>query len=102
MYFAFSQAPSTANLVTQVVHKIPTKWYEIGVLLDIETATLYAFETQPGSNDPVRLFTKVFDQWKKEQKVPYTWDTIISTLKKAGENNTAAEIREWLDRQDTR
>ena len=68
--------------------------------MDIETAILNAFETQ--STDTVRLYIKVFDQWKKEQKVPYTWDTIISTLDTAGENKTAAEIREWLDRQDTR
>ena len=86
--------------MTRVAHKAPTKWYEIGVLLDIETAILNAFETQ--STDTVRLYIKVFDQWKKEQKVPYTWDTIISTLDTAGENKTAAEIREWLDRQDTR
>ena len=86
--------------MTHVAHKILTKWYEIGVMLDIETTTLDAFETQ--SNDQVRLYIKVFNQWKKEQKVPYTWDTIISTLDTAGENKTAAEIREWLDRQDTR
>ena len=78
-----------------VAKKVPTKWYEIGSLLDIETSTLAAFEKQ--NNDPVRLCMMVFDQWKREQKVPFTWETIISTLEEADENSTAAGIREWLN-----
>ena len=78
-----------------VAKKVPTKWYEIGSLLDIETSTLSIFEKQ--TNDPVRLCMMVFEQWKREQKVPFTWETIINTLEEADENSTAAGIREWLD-----
>ena len=31
----YSQAPSSADLMTLIAKKIPTKWYEVGVLLDI-------------------------------------------------------------------
>ena len=92
-----SRAPSTAELMTLVAKKLPTKWYEIGVLLDIETPTLDSLETQ--TTDQVRLFMKVFNQWKQEAKVPFTWDTIISTLEKADDNNTATNIRKWLDKE---
>ena len=94
---AYSQAPSTADLMTLVAKKIPTKWYEVGVLLDVETPTLDSLEAQ--TTDQVRLFMKVFNQWKQEGKVPYTWDTIISTLEKADDNNTATNIRKWLDKE---
>ena len=92
----YSQAPTTADLMTLVAKKIPTKWYEVGVLLDIETPTLDALEAQ--TTDHVRLFMKVFNLWKREEKVPYTWDTIISTLEKADENSAATNIRKWLDK----
>ena len=79
-----------------VAKKIPTKSYEIGIQLEIDIPTLKTFTAQ--SNDPVQLWSMVFDQWKREQKVPFTWETIISTLEEADENSTAADIREWLDR----
>ena len=65
--------------------------------MDIEAPALDAFEAQ--TNDPVRLFMKVFNQWKREQNMPYTWETIISTLEVVGEKKTAADIREWLKTQ---
>ena len=91
----YSQAPSTPDLITHVAYKIPNKWYEIGALLDIEAPALDTFETQ--TNDPVRLYIKVFNQWKREQNMPYTWETIISTLEVVGEKKTATDIREWLN-----
>ena len=92
----YSQAPSTADLITHVAYKTPTKWYEIGALLNIEIATLNTFETQTSNSG--RLWIMVFDQWKREQKVPFTWETIISTLEVVGENSTATDIREWLNK----
>ena len=79
-----------------VAKKIPTKSYEIGIQLEIDIPTLKTFMAQ--SNDPVQLWSMVFDQCKREQKVPFTWETIISTLEEADENSTATDIREWLDR----
>ena len=83
--------------MVHVARKIPTMWYEIGILLDIEITTLNTFEAQ--SSSPVRLFMMVFEQWKKEQKVPFTWETIITALDTLGEKKTATDIREWLKTQ---
>ena len=92
----YSRAPTMPKLISLVAKKIPTKWYEIGMQLEIDIPTLERFEQQ--TSDQVRLYSKVFDQWKREQKVPFTWETIISTLEEADENSTATDIREWLDR----
>ena len=83
--------------MVRVARKIPTMWYEIGVLLDIEMSTLNTFEAQ--TSNPVRLCMMVFDQCEKEQKVPFTWETIITALDTLGEKKTAADIREWLKTQ---
>ena len=94
------EAPSTAHLMIHVARKIPTKWYQVGIMLEIETATLDTLEVQ--ITDPVRLFMKVFDQWKREEKVPFTWDTIISTLELLSEKKTTTEIKKWLNEQVSR
>ena len=86
----YSQAPTTVDLMIHVAKKIPAKWYQIGILLNIELATLNAFEAQ--TTDPVRLCMMVFDQWKREGKTSYTWDTIIKTLEAVDENSIATEI----------
>ena len=83
--------------MVHVACKIPAKWYQVGILLKIKTSQLDALEIQ--TNDPFRLFMKVFDQWEKEQKVPFTWETIITALDTLGEKKTAADIREWLKTQ---
>ena len=87
--------PTVANLVTQIANEIPTKWFDAGIQLDIKKAQLDQFETQHKLNS-VRLWTEVFDQWKREQKRPYTWETIICVLDSIGENKTAAQIRKWI------
>ena len=83
-----------ADLMTHVAKKTPAKWYEVGIQLNIEMATLKAFKQQ--TDDQMMLFSDVFDQWKKENKIPFTWDTIIKALENVGENDTVKDVREWL------
>ena len=94
----YSQAPSTADLMVHVARKIPTKWYQVGILLRIETTTLDTFEKEVADHDQVRLCIKVFQQWEKEVKVPFTWETIVSILERLDEMKTAAELKEWLNK----
>ena len=46
------------------------------------------------------LWSMVFEPVvEREQKVPFTWETIISCSRgQLDENSTATDIREWLDR----
>ena len=92
-------APTIALLMTHVAHKIPTMWYEVGIQLSITIPTLDAFEEQ--TNKQTRLYTKVFEQWRREGKVPYTWSTIIKALEDVGEIGIATELREWLQHEET-
>ena len=94
LFLAFSQAPSTADLMIRVACKVPTQWYLVGIMLQIETSTLNSFKAQ--TDDQVVLFIMVFDQWKREDKIPYTWSTIITALDTVGEKKTASELKEWL------
>ena len=94
----YSQAPSTADLMLYVAQKIPTMWYRVGILLDVETTTLDTFEKEVADHDQVRLCIKVFQQWKKEVKVPFTWETIVGILERLGEMKTATELKEWLNK----
>ena len=80
-----------------VARKIPTIWYQLGILLHIETSILKTFETQ--TNDPIRLCIMVFEHWEKEEKVPYTWETIVTALTELEENKTASKLKKWLDEQ---
>ena len=93
----YSEAPSTADLMVYVACKIPTKWYQLGIMLHIKTTILDTFAKEVADHDQVRLSIMVFTQWEKEQKVPFTWETIISTLETLGEKKTATELKEWLN-----
>ena len=83
-----------ADLMTHVAKKTPAKWYEVGIQLNIGIANLQAFEQQ--TRDQMRLFSNVFIQWKKDNKIPFAWDTIITALENVGENDTVKDLREWL------
>ena len=69
-------------------------WRQVGIQLRIKTATLNAFKAQ--EDEPTELYIKVFEQWKREHKVPYTWTTIINALKAVKEREVANDIVEWL------
>ena len=89
-----SQEPEMRDLMLHIAKKTPTKWYEVGIQLKIEPSTLDAFEEQ--IRDQTRLYIKVFVQWRRDHKVPYTWTTIIGALEAVGERTVASDIREWL------
>ena len=95
MFFVADDPPKMSDLMNQVAKKTPTKWYEVGIQLDIEISHLEAFEQQ--ASDQMRLYSKVFDRWKKDQKLPYTWDTIMNVLETIEEKTIATEIRKWLE-----
>ena len=90
----YSQEPEMRHLMSHVAKKTPTKWFEVGIQLEIETSTLKVFEEK--FRDPTRCYSEVFDEWKKEMKQPYTWYTMIDALEAVGERTLASDIREWL------
>ena len=88
--------PKMSDLMSQVAAKMKDKWFQVGIQLDIDMATLLSYKTQ--SRDPMRCYTSVFVEWKRDHKLPYTWATIIGALESndVTEVAVANEVREWL------
>ena len=84
------------ELMSRVAAKTKVKWYQIGIQLNIDLATLNAYETQ--SSDVMRCFTNVFAEWKRAAELPYTWATVIEALESdaVSEKDTASSVRKWL------
>ena len=82
--------------MNQVAAKTKIKWFQVGIQLKIDSTTLEVFETK--SQDPMRCYSMVFTEWKKQGKRPYTWATIIEILETnaVNEKGAAVELRQWL------
>ena len=82
--------------MNHVAAKTKNSWYQVGIQLKIDLATLNEYDTQ--SSDAMRCYTNVFAEWKRADKVPYTWATIIKVLKSdaVSEKDTASSVRKWL------
>ena len=96
----YSQIPEMPDLQRFVVDRIPTRWMDIGIQLKIEISKLKMFEQQYGTNLN-RLWIEVIEQWRKEQKVLFTWYTIINAIEDLGERQTASKIKFWLNQSTT-
>ena len=82
--------------MTVVVNKIPNTWYEVGIQLGIEPPILETFYEE--RNIRVR-YAKVFYQWKRDNILPYTWETLITVLKKIKENAMAKTVERHLRKE---
>ena len=89
-----SQSPELSDLMTLVTQKAPVKWLVVGIQLKIEISTLMGFQAQ--TSDQQLLYIKVFDQWRREQKVSYTWGSIINALEAVEEKEITTNVRQWL------
>ena len=90
----YSEKPEMCDLMTHIAYEAPTRWRQVGLQLRIPIATLNGFKTQ--NDDPSELYIQVFEQWEREQKVPYTWRTMIKALKAVKEHRVTNDIIEWL------
>ena len=82
------------ELMTHVARKRPVKWFEVGIQLQIDMLILEAYEAE--YSNQIRLFAKAFEQWRREETLPYTWNTIIAALERVDEHRIATDIRQWL------
>ena len=99
VFFAFlgdplSRAPTIIDLLNKVASRVLDKWAIIGLSLNIE---LHLLKTQQIHN-PILCYHEIFTVWQRKADPPFTWATIIDTLKDpiVGEVKLAAEIEEWL------
>ena len=90
------KSPELKELMNCVAAKTQDKWFQVGIQLNIELATLNAYKTQ--SSDLMLCYTNVFAEWKRAGELPYTWATIIKALESAAvsEKDIASNVRKWL------
>ena len=91
------EAPELKDLMSQIAADTSNKWFQVGIQLKVDPAKLTSFETQ-FMRDPMRCYTSVFVEWKRDHKLPYTWATIIEALESGAVNEVAVaiKVRKWL------
>ena len=80
--------------MTHVARKRPVKCFQVGIQLQIDIPILEAYDTEYSNH--IRLFAKVFEQWRREETLPCTWNTIVTALERVDERRIATDIRQWL------
>ena len=70
------------------------KWRIVGLELEIEQHQLNTITHQ----DAIQCYIEVFSIWQRKADPPFTWATIIDTLRSpiVRENALAQEIEDWL------
>ena len=92
---ALDEPPDILDLLNKVACKARDKWEMMGLALGIELNQLNSFSKHA---DPIKCYMEVFSTWKKNTDPPFTWATVINSLKLpiVGETELAIEIEEWL------
>ena len=87
------------DLLNQVASKALDKFELIGLQLGIEPHQLNSLKTV-NLGDPMKCYTEVFSLWENKAEPPFTWTTIINTLKApmVAEVRLAQDLELWLIR----
>ena len=92
--------PQHRDLMNEVAAKIPSKWRQFGIELQLPTSELDGFlAASPG--DMLRCFSSVFTVWKKTMsREPYSWLTVVESLMAPAirESRLALELNNKLTR----
>ena len=82
--------------MNKVAAKLPNKWWQVGLQLDLTADELETLRTLHGGSTD-RCFTMVFDNWKKRTR-NCSWAAIITALEAPAVNETrlAEELKATL------
>ena len=85
--------PELRDLMNKVAAKLPNKWWDVGIELDLTGDELENLRTMYGGNTR-QCFTMVFEYWKKRTR-NYSWAAIITALEAplVGEKRLADELK---------
>lgn len=91
--------PELRDLMNKVASKLPNKWWQVGLQLDLTADELETWRTLYGGST-AQCFTMVFDTWKKRTR-NYSWAAIITALEAplVNEARLAEELRATLGDQ---
>ena len=77
--------------MNDVAAEIPAKWRFVALQLGLPSGLLDGIQTQTAGipNGLLIAFEKVLTEWDRQKTKPYTWETIINTLRKPSVNECA-------------
>ena len=87
--------PLQRDFYKMVIIKIPARWKEFGVYLDIEIDILTKVEKEHTA-DLQAQFLEVYRIWKSQTPSPFTWKTVIDVLGDMKEKTLIKRIKEHL------
>ena len=93
----FDYAPTTAELADRVGWQVSASWKTIAPHLGLQPNDMASIDMiERGS--PEECMARVFDQWQRRNRKPYTWAFLIEVLEKPAVNqtNVALELRKNL------
>ena len=92
--------PELRDLMNEVAAKIPSKWKQFGIELQLSPDELDGFSLA-SPRDALQCFSSVFTLWhKKMSREPYSWLTVVGSLRApaVGEHKLALELCNKLTR----
>ena len=86
-----------SDLLNKVAAKIPNKWKNMGIQLNIDGGRLETISTKCA--DDLLRFADVFELWKGCGTPPYTWATIIDALRAPSIDEVALanDLKQWVE-----
>lgn len=81
-----------------VGHKIPDTWYLMGIQLEIDESILETFYEERNIE---QRYIKVFNRWRRNNRPPYTWKTLMQALRVIGKNDVIKAIKQYLEKKDS-
>ena len=74
-------APQLGDLMNEIATEIPESWKEVAIGLGLIDCDIKRIETDVPTQKAYPCYMEVFGMWKKQITKPYTWDTILRTLR---------------------
>ena len=88
-----SSKPVLKDLMKALYHKVPNKWKEIGILLEVPNGTLSGI-AEKCRDDPQSCLLKMLEMWLEQAYSPPTWAAIIEAVEFLGEKPLGKELRD--------
>ena len=67
--------------MNEIATEIPERWREVGIGLGLVDSDIKRIETDVPTQKSNLCYMEVFGTWKKRITKPYTWETILRTLR---------------------
>ena len=67
--------------MNEIATVIPERWREVGIALGLDDSDIKRIETDVPTHRAYLCYMEVFGMWKNQITKPYTWETILRTLR---------------------